>query len=155
MSCESYELVRKFVRATLASILAIFAAGSLSLLTSCQQQPSDEQIREQAAQATQRAKEGTKQVVQQARTAAANAERQVDDVAAGVREGMKSDHPAHSRTDLNSASQSELASLPGISAQKAKEIQEHRPYTSPHQLVARGVLTESEYDAISSKVTAR
>lgn len=155
MSCESSELVRKFARATLASVLAVFAAGSLGLLTSCQQQPSDEQIREQAAQATQRAKEGTKQIVQDARVAAANAARQADDVAAGVKEGMKSDHSADGRTDLNSASQSELASLPGISSHKAKEIREHRPYASTHQLVSRGVLTESQYDAIASKVTAR
>jgi DNA uptake protein ComE-like DNA-binding protein len=156
MSCESSELVRKFARATLASVLAVFAAGSLGLLTSCQQQqPSDEQIREQAAQATQRAKEGTKQIVQDARVAAANAARQVDDVAAGVKEGMKSDHSAGARTDLNSASQSELASLPGISSHKAEEIREHRPYASTHQLVSRGVLTESQYDAIASKVTAR
>lgn len=155
MSCESYKQVQRFARATLVSVLGIAAAGSLSLLTSCQQQPSDEQIREQAAQATQRAKEGSKEVLQNARIAAANAARQVDDVAAGVKKGMKSDSPGGTRIDINSASQDELASLPGISAPKAKQIQEHRPYASTHQLVSRGVVTESEFDAIASKVAAR
>lgn len=155
MSCKSYELVRRFARATLVSVLGLATIGGLSLLTSCQQQPSDEQLREQAAQATQRAKEGSKEVLQNARVAAANAARQVDAVAAGVKEGMKSDSPREARIDINSASQDELASLPGISAHKAKQIQEHRPYASTHQLVSRGVLTASEYDAIAAKLAAR
>ena len=34
------------------------------------------------------------------------------------------------RLDLNSASEADLTSLPGISVRKARQIIDHRPYTS-------------------------
>ena len=50
--------------------------------------------------------------------------------------------PADSaRIDLNNASEADLASLPGISVVKARQIIQHRPYTSTHDLVKSGVLT--------------
>jgi DNA uptake protein ComE-like DNA-binding protein len=48
-----------------------------------------------------------------------------------------------------------LASLPGISDAKAKQIIDHRPYTSSHDLVKSGVLTEGQFDDIAPKVTVR
>jgi Helix-hairpin-helix motif len=156
MEHERFGSLGKLARMALISIFAVSAMGILSLLTSCQSQPpSDEQVRQQAAQATERAKEGSKEVLQDARIAAANAERKVDDITAGVKDGMKNGDSAESRTNLNTASLVELALLPGVSVSKAKEIRDHRPYASPHQLVSRGVLTESEYGAISSKVTVQ
>ena len=63
--------------------------------------------------------------------------------------------PAGDRLDLNSASQADLESLPGISAGKARQIIEHRPYTSSHDLVKSGLLTERQFDDIAPKVTVR
>jgi DNA uptake protein ComE-like DNA-binding protein len=87
--------------------------------------------------------------------AAANAERAVNDVAAGVKQGVHSDStPAGAtRIDLNAASEGDLTSLPGISAGKARQIIQHRPYSSSHDLVKSGLLTEHQFDQIAPQVT--
>lgn len=144
----------------LVSMLVLSAGIGLSLLSACTQTPpSDQQVREQAQQATEKAKQESKEALADARVAAANAEQKVNDVAAGVRQGLKNNTPnkpdAGSRTDLNTASASDLAALPGISEQKARQIIRHRPYASPHALVDRGLLTEDQYAAIAPDVTAR
>ena len=114
-------------------------------------------MQEQAAQATETAKQQSAEALAQARVAAANAEKAVNDVAAGVKQGLDSkDVPAaNQRLDLNDASQADLASLPGISLGKAKQIVDHRPYTSSHDLVKSGILSEGQFDAIAGRVTVR
>ena len=143
-----------FVRA-----LAIFAGIGLGLLTACtngSQPRSNEQLQQDAARATERAKQQSKEALQDARVAAGQAEQKVNAIADGVKEGLKSKTPASaSRTDLNTASQGELSSLPGISEAKARQIMRHRPYASSHQLVERGLMSESQFAVISSDVTAR
>src|SRR6185437_1240587 len=100
-------------------------------------------------------KQRSKEALRDARAAASNAERKVDDIAAGVRQGMKGNAPARgTRINLNAASQEELARLPGISQEKARQIVRNRPYTASHQLVDRGILSKAQFDAISSDVTA-
>jgi Helix-hairpin-helix motif len=154
MSRPSEKMVSGWVR-----VLGLSALMGVAFLTACTQTPpSDQQVREQAQQATEKAKQDSKEALQDARVAAANAEQKVNDVAAGVREGLKSNTPNRpsdpSRTDLNTASASDLAALPGISEQKARQIIRHRPYASPHALVDRGLLTENQYAAIAPDVTA-
>ena len=144
----------------LVSMLVLSAGIGFSFLTACTQTPpSDQQVQERAQQATEKAKQDSKEALADARVAAANAEQKVNDVAAGVRQGLKSNTPstpgAGSRTDLNTASASDLAALPGISEQKARQIIRHRPYASPHALVDRGLLTEAQYAAIAPDVTSR
>jgi len=60
-----------------------------------------------------------------------------------------------SRLDLNGASQADLASLPGITPAKARQIVDHRPYTSSHDLVKAGILTERQFEDIAAQVTVR
>src|SRR5271156_2715493 len=119
------------------TFLAIAIVTSLGFLTACNPPASDQHLQDQAAQATEQAKQGSKEALADARVAAANAERAVNDVAAGVKQGIANKTPAGegSRLDLNGASEDDLASLPGISAGKARQIVEHRPYTSSHDLV--------------------
>jgi competence protein ComEA len=57
------------------------------------------------------------------------------------------------RLDLNSASETELATLPGINAAKAKLIAKNRPYDDTDMLVQLKVLTNKEYQAIKNLVT--
>jgi competence protein ComEA len=144
---------RGFVQAK--CFLAVSTVAGLALLASCNPPPSDQHLQEQAAQATETAKQQSKEALAQARVAAANAERAVDDVAAGVKQGLNSNSsPAGSaRLDLNDASESDLASLPGISPGKARQIIQHRPYTSTHDLVKSGLLTERQFDDIAPRVT--
>lgn len=138
------------------SRLAIATVAGLGFLTACNPPASDQHLQEQAAQATEQAKQGSKEALADARVAAKNAEQAVNDVAAGVKQGLDTKTPAAGdRLDLNSASQADLESLPGISAGKARQIIEHRPYTSSHDLVKSGLLTEGQFEDIAPKVTVR
>lgn len=137
-------------------IFALSTIAGLAFLASCDNPPrSDQHLQEQAAQATEAAKQQSKEALAQARVAAANAERAVDDVAAGVKQGLDSRAPeaGAGRVDLNDASEADLAALPGISLTKAKQIVDHRPYTSTHDLVKDGVLTEHQFDEVAPKIT--
>jgi DNA uptake protein ComE-like DNA-binding protein len=139
------------------SILALATLVGVAFLAACNPPASDQHLQEQAAQATEQAKQGSKEALADARVAAKNAEQAVNDVAAGVKQGLdsKSAPAGTGRLDLNDASEADLAALPGISAAKARQIIDHRPYTSSHDLVKSGVLTESQFDEIGPKVTVR
>lgn len=128
-------------------------------LAGCNSAPkSDQEIKQQAAQTTEQVKQDAQEAAANARVAAAKAERKVDDIAAGVKEGMNSNaKPAPGRTesvDINSASPGRLTELPGISAARAQRIVDGRPYTSPHDLVDKGIISEAEYGRISGRITA-
>lgn len=129
--------------------------AGLVLLAACNPPASDQQLQEKAAQATETAKQQSKEVLAQARVAAGNAERTVDDVAAGVKQGMDSHSSPNAglRVNINSAPQPILAALPGISLAKAGQIVDHRPYARTHDLVKDGLLTESEFETVSARIT--
>jgi competence protein ComEA len=57
--------------------------------------------------------------------------------------------------DLNSASKTQLISLPGIGEAYAQKIIDGRPYREKTDLVRRNIITQSTYDMISDKVIAR
>ena len=139
------------------SFLALATILGMTFLSACNPPASDQHLQEQAAQATEQAKQGSKQALADARVVAKNAEQAVNDVAAGVKQGMDSKSaPADSaRLDLNSASPADLESLPGISVKKARQIIDHRPYASSHELVKDGLITEAEFNEIAPKVTTR
>jgi len=137
---------------------ALATAVALAWLAGCNTStpPSDQQLKQQAAQTTEQVKSGAQQAAADAKVAAANAERKVDDIAAGVKEGLHSDSkPSPAGTiDINSASADQLAALPGITGARARRIVDNRPYSSPHDLVSKGLLSEAEYSRISGRVVA-
>lgn len=138
------------IRLTVA--ICLFAASLW--LAACARQQSDEQLKQQAAQTTQQVKQGAQQAAADAKVAAANAERKANDIAAGVKEGLKSNSkPAPGAIDINSASENQLVDLPGITGARAQRIIRNRPYVQPHDLVAKGVLTEQQYGRISGQIT--
>jgi DNA uptake protein ComE-like DNA-binding protein len=137
------------------SLLAVVTILGLTALTACNPPADDQRLKEQAAQATQQAKQGSKEALADARVAAKNAEQAVNDVAAGVKQGIDNKSTSSARVDLNSASGADLTALPGISVRKAREIIDHRPYASPHDLVKDGLLTEAQFEEIAPKVAAR
>jgi competence protein ComEA len=114
--------IRLVYLALLSSILAMCAA--------CAPNQSPDQLREKTAEATSSLKRDTKAVAE------------------GVKEGLSNKRSV----DLNKASKDDLASLPGISSQKADRIIAERPYASAHQLVTRHVLSEAEYSQIQDRV---
>lgn len=121
-------------------LLALVLAPFLLLLagcSACSTQPSNpERVRQATANATSELKNDTKAVAE------------------GIRDGLKrpsSDHPIN----LNTATQSQLTTLPGISDETAARIVANRPYRSEHELIDRRLVTPTEYNQIADKITAK
>ncbi|HTS86424.1 MAG TPA: helix-hairpin-helix domain-containing protein [Usitatibacter sp.] len=57
--------------------------------------------------------------------------------------------------DINSASEKDLATLPGIGEARAKAIVKGRPYKGKDDLVHRKILTEKVYDGIKDQIIAK
>jgi DNA uptake protein ComE-like DNA-binding protein len=152
---------RVLPRFSLRGCAALAAGIAFTALVACNNAPkSDQQLQQQAAQTTEQVKQGAQQAAADAKVAAANAERKVDDIAAGVKQGMQSNSkPSPGVTpsgaiDINSASSAQLTALPGISDTRAQRIVDNRPYSSPHDLVAKGLISEAEYNRISGRIVA-
>lgn len=120
-------------------------------------QQNDEELRRQSAQATQDVQKGAKELAAQSKVAAANAVDGVNAIAQGVKEGVNSPKSADNgdRVDINSASTARIALLPGVGLTKAQDIVKGRPYDSPRALVRHGLLTQTEYERIADKITAK
>jgi competence protein ComEA len=63
--------------------------------------------------------------------------------------------PRGDMVDINSASATELKTLPGISESDATKIIQGRPYSDPHQLVSKKVVSEATYAKIKDHVVAK
>jgi len=127
------------------------------LFVGCSPQPKtaeqqDQEIRQKSAEATATIKEGAKQTAEETKKAAAEADRKLTAVAEGVKDGLQS---GSGRLDLNAASEESLATLPGIGERKAEQIVKARPYGSTHDLVAKGILSQTQYERISTRITAK
>ena len=57
--------------------------------------------------------------------------------------------------NLNTASASELDSLPGIGSARADAIIKNRPYKSPDELVSKHIIPSKVYDGLKDKVSVR
>jgi len=57
--------------------------------------------------------------------------------------------------DINSASEKELATLPGIGEARAKAIVKGRPYKGKDDLVHKKILTAKVYDGIKDQIIAK
>ncbi len=126
----SHQRIMRFLslrRACLIALAFLFAG-----VTACTTKDNPDEIRRQTAQATEAMRRDTKAVVE------------------GVKEGMRSDKAI----DINTASREDLLNLPGMTAHEADRIIAERPFKNAHELVARHVIPESEYDKISDRVIA-
>ncbi len=144
---------------TFFGITAVATCLALLWLSGCSNTQSDQQVQQQAAKTTEQVKTGARQAAADAKVAAANAERKVNDIAAGVKQGLHSDtspdNAGSNAIDINAASQARLTTLPGITPGRARRIANNRPYSEPHELVSKGVLTPAEYSRISGQIVAR
>jgi len=115
-------------------IIGAFTAVLLLLGVGCtSQNPSPDEVKERAAQAT------------------SDIKRDAQALAQGVKEGWNRDKPL----DLNHASKDQLLSLPGMSSEAADRVIADRPYSSARELVSRRVISEQEYAKIRDQVTAK
>jgi DNA uptake protein ComE-like DNA-binding protein len=111
------------------ALVGLLTIGCLS----CSTQPSPNELKEKTAEAT------------------ATIKRDARAVAEGVREGWSRDHPL----DLNSATKEQLLALPSLQPAQADRIIAGRPYTDPHQLVTRRILSQRDFDKIADRLTAK
>ena len=56
---------------------------------------------------------------------------------------------------MNSATEADLVSLPGVSHRDAQRIIANRPYADKHDVVTKGALTENQYQDIREGITAK
>lgn len=139
--------------------LAVQALLAITLVAGCNAKDSrdDQRIRQQAAQTTSDVKAGAKQAGNQIKEGAVKAERTLDDVAAGVKDGLKT--PATddltAAVDINSATETRLTNLPGVGPSEAKKIIRNRPYDRAYDLVKKGVMDEDAFAKVSSRIVVR
>ena len=121
-------------------VLAITACAASLIYTGCtactSKPQSPEQLRQQTAAATAELKDNAKAVAE------------------GVKDGLtrpSSDKPV----DLNSASKTQLDSLPGIDSATADSIIAGRPYSSEHQLLEKHIVSRDEYNKIADRITVK
>jgi DNA uptake protein ComE-like DNA-binding protein len=133
------------------ALVALGSAGCSS--NPDEQRARDEKTREEAAKATEHAKPALEEAGRKIDEAARDAAHQAKAAVQGVRDGLRdSSHPL---IDLNSASEEDLRSLPGVDRTRARKIIQNRPYTDKHDLVDKGVITGDAYDRIRDQVTTK
>jgi DNA uptake protein ComE-like DNA-binding protein len=118
-----------------------------------EQKRNDEQkTRDEVAKATERAKPELQKAGQELKEAAKTAAGQAKAAAQGLNEGWE--RGRSEKLDLNSASESELAALPGVTRRDARKIIAGRPYRDAHELVEKGILSDEQYAQIRDNVSA-
>ncbi len=72
-------------------------------------------------------------------------------MAEGIREGWSRDKAL----DVNSATESDLRAVQGMTPKMAERIVSHRPYAKTSELVDRHALTKAEYDQVADRLTVK
>jgi DNA uptake protein ComE-like DNA-binding protein len=132
-------------------LVLVTAAVSCNSTSSEDQRRRDEKTREEAAKATERIKPELKEAGKELGQAAREAADDARAAAQGVKDGWSRDH-SHP-LNLNTATESDLESLPGITKTDVERIIRNRPYRSKNDLVNKRILSEAEYDQIRDYVT--
>ena len=118
-----------------------------------EQRQRDEKTREDAAKAAEKLKPAIESAGRKLGEAAERAAEEARAAAQGVKEGWA--RGEHAPVDLNSASETELTELPGITGTTARRIIRNRPYRDKEDLVSRGILSQSGYEKIQDQITAK
>ncbi len=106
---------------------------ALNGCVSCNTKQDPEALRRKTAEATSTLKTDAKAVGQ------------------GIYEGLRS----KPKIDLNTATEGEIAKLPGMTPAMAARVVRNRPYDNPDQLVTRRIIPQEEYEQISGQVTVK
>jgi len=142
------------VSRTLRLLTLCLLAAALIGFAGCSaqdQRQRDEKTRDAAADATARAKPALRAAGKDLSQAAQTAAEEAHAAAQGVAEGWK--RGGQRPVDLNSAPESGLLALPGITRRDARRIIANRPYRTPRDLVSRGILSEATYAGIRDQIT--
>jgi DNA uptake protein ComE-like DNA-binding protein len=134
-------------------ILATLVCSAGCSVSSEDQRERDARTREEVAKATEKVKPVIEDAGRKLDEAAREAAHDVKATAQGVHDGLK--NGPHSLVNVNSATENDLAALPGISRSDARRIIDRRPYRTTHDLLAKGAVSESDYEKIRDRVTAK
>jgi len=135
-------------------LVGLAGCNSRSNATRAQsQEVKDEKTREHVANATAKVKEESRVAAQHIDEAARQAGHEIKVAAQGAKEGWN--RKESDTVNVNSASKEQLEALPGLSASQSDQVIDARPYSSTHDLVARGIISQSEYDRIGNRLTTR
>jgi len=121
--------------------------------TEADQKQRDEETREEVAKATERLKPALESAGKKLGEAAKRAGEDARAAAEGVKEGWA--RGAHKPVDLNSATETELTELPGITGRDARRIIHGRPYRDKRDLVTKDILSDSRYTKIEDQITVK
>jgi DNA uptake protein ComE-like DNA-binding protein len=127
---QLYRLYEHLIGVKVFVIIALLSF----LFTACtQRQQNPDEIREKTADATAQLKSDTKAVVE------------------GVKEGLSRDKTVN----LNTATEDQLITLPGVTHTRATRVIAGRPYDDPHDVVTKHILSEEEYKRIKDRVVTK
>jgi DNA uptake protein ComE-like DNA-binding protein len=147
---KSGPVTRVFTALGLA-LLALLICGCASNETAQQRKEREDKTRAEVAKATDEAKPEIQAAGRELGRAADEAAREARAFAEGVRQGWL--QGGHHVVNLNSASESELTELPGISSVAARQIIRNRPYRERAELTSKHVLSSEQYAKIKDIVT--
>jgi DNA uptake protein ComE-like DNA-binding protein len=131
--------------------IAGLIAGFLLLCGGCSQQDT-QKTRQEAKQATEQIKEGSKVAAVELKKDLKVAGQQTKAAAQGVRDGL---HSPDKPVNINSASKTQLQTLPGVDEGVADRIIAGRPYHTVEEVGARGAVSPEEFDKIKDKVVIK
>jgi competence protein ComEA len=83
--------------------------------------------------------------------ATAAAKRDAGAIARGVAEGLKRKGPLN----INSASEGDMAKLPGVTPEMATAVVAHRPYSTTRDLVRKRVMSAAQYGRVKAQIVAQ
>lgn len=148
--------MKRYITYLALALLALLMVGLLGCTShnanSQTQASQDQRTRDEVANATAKVKEESKVAAQQLDAAAHQAKHEAKVAAEGVKEGWNRD--SQGRLNLNSASDTQLRDLPGMTPDEARKVIDNRPYKDKQELVSRGILSEREYHDIEGQITA-
>jgi len=121
------------------------------LFCGCSQQDTAK-TRQEAQQATEKLKQESKVAAVEIKKGAKEAAAQTKAAVQGVRDGLNTpDKPVN----INSASQAELQTLPGVDEETANRIINGRPYHTRDEVGTKGVVSPEEFSAIKGKIAVK
>jgi DNA uptake protein ComE-like DNA-binding protein len=144
--------------------ISLLAAALMLGVTSCDwshgdasrdeaQRERDQRTRDDMARATEKLKPEMEEAGRKLGQAAHEASEQARAAAQGIHDGWT--QASRTPLDVNSATQSELMRLPGITRQDAARIIRGRPYHDNHDLLSKDILSDSSYARIKDDITAQ
>jgi DNA uptake protein ComE-like DNA-binding protein len=132
-------------------IVSAALLASICTFAGCSQQDTNK-TRQQAAEATEKIKEGSKVAAAELKKDAKEAAQQTKAAAEGVKQGLQMPDAA---VNVNSASKVQLETLPGVDEEIAGRIVAGRPYHTVDEVGTRGVVSPEEFKAIKSKISVK